>query len=263
MVISSPANPRIKQLALLKERRGRQEQQLFLIEGARELQLALRQPGLVQEVFFGPQLSVGEADLLQQIRQRGIAVVSLSDAPLARLSVRQNPAGLIGVGRTPQPQLLAFQPPHNALVLIAVGLEKPGNLGALLRSADAAGASAVIAVGGVELWHPQVIHNSAGTVFSLKVFSEETEPALAWLSSHQIGLVATSPRARLSLWEAPLGGAVAIALGPEDRGLDPQWLQRAQQQVYIPMQGQADSLNVSVSGAILLYEALRQRTQAL
>ena len=217
MVISSPANPRIKQLALLKERRGRQEQQLFLIEGARELQLALRQPSLVQEVFFGPQLSVGEADLLQQIRQRGIAVVSLSDAPLARLSVRQNPAGLIGVGRTPQPQLLAFQPPQNALVLIAVGLEKPGNLGALLRSADAAGASAVIAVGGVELWHPQVIHNSAGTVFSLKVFSEETEPALAWPSSHQIGLVATSPRARLSLWEAPLGGAVAIVGRPQSR----------------------------------------------
>lgn len=259
-MISSTANPRIRQLSLLKERRGRQEQQLFLIEGARELRLALQQPNLVQEVFHGPQLSDTEAAVLQEAASRNLPITSLTEAPLARLSSRQNPAGLIGVGHTPQPQLSSFEPPADALVLVAAGLEKPGNLGALLRSADAVGAAAVIAVGGVELWHPQVIHNSTGTVFGLKVFSEETPTILAWLARHQIGLVATSPRAQLNLWQAQLTGSVAIALGPEDRGLDAQWLQAAQQQVFIPMQGLADSLNVSVSGAVLLYEALRQRT---
>lgn len=260
MKIESTANPRIKALAELKERKGRQKQGQFLIEGAREIERALQGGIALHQALYTPQLSEEENQVLQQLWQRGLDTLEVAPAPLAKLSVRENPAGLIAVASPPQGKLSQLALPSPALVLVCVGVEKPGNLGAILRSADAAGAHAVLAVGGLELWHPQVIRNSTGVVFTLPTFGITEEHALEWLRQSGLALVASSPGASLSYWQANLRESVALAVGPEHQGLPEKWLKRATQQVRIPMRGHADSLNVSVSAALLLYEALRQRS---
>ncbi|RDI94957.1 RNA methyltransferase [Meiothermus sp. QL-1] len=254
MRITSPTNPRVKALARLKERRAREESGLFLIEGARELGRALAGGVEVVEAYCGKRLTPEESRLAQRL-----LCTEVSEAVLKKLSSRENPAGLIAVARRPQRLLEAFTPPPAALVVVAVGLEKPGNLGALLRSADAAGAHAALVVGGVDPYSPQVIHNSTGAVFSLPTFTAEETAVWAWLAQQRIPLVATSPQAGKTYWEADLKGPVALALGPEHEGLGPGWLERAALCVRVPMRGQADSLNVAVTAALVLYEALRQR----
>jgi TrmH family RNA methyltransferase len=140
-------------------------------------------------------------------------------------------------------------------------VEKPGNLGAILRTADAAGVTAVIAADPVTDWaNPNVVRASKGTVFSVPVASASTAEVLAWLEEHALALVAAAPDGDVLLTEADLSGPTAIAVGSEARGLPAAWLERADARLRIPMFGHADSLNVSTSAAILVYEAVRQRT---
>jgi TrmH family RNA methyltransferase len=261
-MITSTQNPRIKALAQLKERKGREREGLFLIEGAREVERALLAGIKVEEIFVG-QLNPEEAALVKAFAASHLLPpTSLSAAALKKLSSRENPAGIIAVAQIPQHSLSAYRPSPTALVLLAVGLEKPGNLGAVLRSADAAGAEAVVAVGGVDLWNPQVIRNSTGVIFSLPTFVAAESETLGWLEAQQLDIVAATPHTHLNYWDADLRGPVALVVGPEHEGLSTPWLQAAHTQVHIPMKGQADSLNVSVSAALLLFEALRQRGQA-
>lgn len=259
MRITSPANPRIKAAARLKERKERERTGLFLIEGSRELERALAAGIELIELYCGEHLDPDEARLIQSGRLGPAHVVEVSEPVLNKLSTRENPAGVVAVGRMPSHSLAGFKPPKNALLLVAVGLEKPGNLGALLRSADAAGADAVLVAGGVDVYSPQVIRNSTGVVFSLLTFAAPEQAALDWLEEHQMPLVATTPHTEQVYWDADLRGPVAIVLGPEHAGLGEGWLKRARLKVRIPMQGQADSLNVSVTAALMLYEARRQR----
>ncbi len=261
MRITSPANPRIKAAAALKERREREKTGLFLIEGAREIARALQAGIGLVEVYRGENLNPEEARVAAGLdRLPWLPILLASEAVLKKLSNRENPAGLVALARIPRTSLSSHTPPKNALVLLAVGIEKPGNLGAILRSAEAAGASAVLAVGGTDLYSPQVVHNSTGAIFSLPCFSVGEEEAWGWLERHQSPLVATTPQAEKTYWEANLRGAVALALGPEHQGLGPAWLARATSRVRVPMWGQADSLNVSVTAALVLYEAARQRS---
>jgi TrmH family RNA methyltransferase len=259
--ITSSTNPRIKALSRLLERKEREREGRFLIEGAREVERAW-QAGVELELLLvreGP-LRPDEEALCRTLTQvQGLRGLALAEAPLKKLSSRENPAGLIAVARLPRRSLEQLKLPPNPLVLVGVGLEKPGNLGAILRCADAVGAHAVIAVGGVDLYGPQVIHNSTGVVFKLPTVAASEGEVLAWLKARGLTLVAATPHAERLYWDVDLRGPVAIAVGPEHAGLDPRWLEAAQLAVRIPMQGQADSLNVSVSAALLLYEALRQR----
>lgn len=260
MEISSPSNPRIKALAKLSERKERERIGLFLVEGAREVSRALAAGLEFQELFFANHLNAEEGELHGALASRLLPPATrLSAAALGKLSSRENPAGVIGVARVPGRSLLEFDPPPNPLVLVLVGLEKPGNLGAILRSADAAGADAVLAVGGVDLWSPQTIRNSTGVVFSLPVFAPAEAEARAWLLRHQIPLLATTPHTPHTYWDADLRGAVAVLLGTEHEGLSGGWLEAAHHKVSIPMRGVADSLNVSVTAALVLFEAARQR----
>jgi TrmH family RNA methyltransferase len=276
MHISSPSNPRIKALALLHERKQRERQGRFLIEGAREIERAMAAGIELEQIFVAEQLSREEDALLQSFAshlalppfgtaqnlprvRRGVEPSRLSAAALKKLSSRENPAGIIGLAQVPQRALSDHRLSPTALILVAVGLEKPGNLGAVLRSADAAGAEAVIAVGGVDLWSPQVIRNSTGVVFSLPTFAAGEAEALGWLKAQNLELVAATPHSHLNYWDANLRGPVALVVGPEHEGLSDEWLSAAHTQVRIPMGGQADSLNASVSAALLLYEGLRQR----
>lgn len=260
MRITSPTNPRIKAAALLKERKERERTGLFLIEGSREIERALAAGIEVVQAYCGEYLDPEEARTVAELgKLERFVVTEVCGSVLKKLSSRENPPGVVVVARMPSPSLAGFKPPQNALLLVAVGLEKPGNLGALLRSADAAGADAVLVAGGVDVYSPQVIRNSTGVVFSLPTFAAPEQAVLDWLEEHQMPLVATTPHTDQVYWDADLRGPVAIVLGPEHTGLGEGWLKRATLKVKIPMQGQADSLNVSVTAALMLYEAERQR----
>jgi len=260
MRISSTANPWIKAAALLKERKERERTGLFLIEGSREIERALAVGLELVEAYCGVNLNPHEARIAAALeRIERLRIIEVSEPVLKKLSSRENPAGVVVVARRPNPSLTHYQPSKNALLLVSVGLEKPGNLGALLRSADAAGADAVLVAGGVDLYSPQVVRNSTGVVFSLPTFVAREEVVLDWLVQHRIPMLATTPHTHLSYWDVDLRGPVAIVMGTEHQGLSQVWLERATQRVKIPMQGQADSLNVSVTAALMLYEAKRQR----
>jgi TrmH family RNA methyltransferase len=260
MRITSTANPRIKAAALLKEPKERQRTGRFLIEGSRETERALAAGLEVIEAYCGVNLNPHEARVAADLgRIERLSIIEVSEPVLKKLSSRENPAGVVVVARMPNPSLSQYKPPKNALLLVSAGLEKPGNLGALLRSADAAGADAVLVVGGVDLYGPQVVRNSTGVVFSLPTFAANEQTVLDWLLQYQIPMVATTPHSDQTYWDVDLRGPVAIVMGTEHQGLSQGWLERAALRVKIPMQGQADSLNVSVTAALMLYEALRQR----
>lgn len=254
MRIQSPANPKVKAFAALKERRERERTGLFLVEGKREVERALRAGLHLETLLLGPKalpedrLLAGPAPLLE-----------LSQEALERVSVRENPPPVIGVFRIPERRLSQVRLPENPLVLALLGLEKPGNLGAILRAADGAGADLVLVAEGVDLYSPQVIRNSTGVVFALPVFPVSEEEAARFLEEKALFLVAATPRGERVHWEEDYRKGMAFLLGAEDEGLPEAWLRRAHARVRIPMRGTADSLNVSVSAALLLYEALRQR----
>jgi RNA methyltransferase, TrmH family len=148
------------------------------------------------------------------------------------------------------------------LLLVLMGLEKPGNLGALLRTADGVGVDAVLVVGDTDLGNPGVIRASQGSLFTQPVVALSEAGALGWLRQHGFTLLACTPEATQPYWDAPMTGRIALCLGSEHDGLPTTWREGADVQVSIPMRGQADSLNVSVAGALVLYEALRQRQAA-
>ena len=260
MRITSASNPRIKALAHLLERKAREREGKFLIEGAREIGRAIEAGFELELGIVGESLNPEETGLYHELsRIERLGILELSQAPLAKLSSRENPAGVLAVARMPQGSLEDYRPASDALILIAGGLEKPGNLGAILRSAAAAGVHTVIVVGGVDLYNPQVIRNSTGVIFSLPTVGASEREVLDWVGEHQVALVATTPHTDTLYWQADLRGKVGVVVGPEHEGLSQIWLDSSDVKVRIPMQGQADSLNVSVSAALLLYEALRQR----
>jgi RNA methyltransferase, TrmH family len=179
------------------------------------------------------------------------------------VSYREGPDGWLAVVPAISAGLDQLRPGPRPLVLVSAGLEKPGNLGAILRTADAAGVAAVIAADPVTDWgNPNVVRASKGTVFSVPVASAPTAEVLQWLTARRLRVVAATPDTSTLVTEADLTGATAIAVGAEQTGLSPEWLERADIRVRIPMFGKADSLNVSTSAAIILYEAVRQRLLA-
>lgn len=256
MRIQSPANPKVKALSALKERKERERAGLFLVEGRREVERALKAGLHLETLLLGPKATPEDQALAGQA-----STLELSQEALERVSSRENPAPIIGVFRIPQRTLAQVRLPENPLVLVLLGLEKPGNLGAILRSADGAGVDLVLVAEGVDLYSPQTIRNSTGAVFSLPVYPVSGEEAARFLEEKGLFLVAATPRGERVYWEEDYRKGVAFLLGAEDQGLPEGWLQRAHARVRIPMRGVADSLNVSVSAALLLYEALRQRSR--
>jgi TrmH family RNA methyltransferase len=186
--------------------------------------------------------------------------VHVSPAAFRKIAYRESPDGWLAVVPAVGAELGELEVGGSPLVVICQGVEKPGNLGAILRTADAAGVAAVIATDPVTDWgNPNVIRASKGTVFSVPVAASSSDLVLAWLAEHSIRLVATTPGADRSLTEADFSGPVAIAVGSEKFGLPEEWLARADVLIRIPMFGRADSLNVATAAAIVCYEAVRQR----
>ena len=262
MHISSLSNSRIKQVVKLRQRSHRDALGLMIIEGFREIQSAQRNHVSLAEVFFCEALFLGsnESALLKACAHAGAELISCTEDVFAKISYRDRPDGLLAVG--PQHKLglsdLATTPPH--LVVIAEAIEKPGNLGTILRSADAAGATAVLVCDRcTDISNPNVVRASTGALFSLPVVETSTREAIAWLRANNIRIVATSPDAEAFYTEADLRQSVAVVVGTEQYGLSEVWLNESDLSVKIPMLGQADSLNVASATTILLYEVVRQR----
>jgi len=263
--ISSPTNPRLKAAARLRGRRERDRLGLTLIDGVRETMRAFSGGAVIQEAFVLPELC-REAEaitLLERMRDQSVPVLELGEAAFAKLAYGDRLDGVVAVAETPLRGLDDLLLPSEPLIAVVEGVEKPGNLGAILRTADGAGVSAVIvAAPGTDLFNPNVIRASVGTVFSVPVSVASTGDVLDWLRKRQIDIVAARVDGVVDYPDADYTGAVAIALGSEARGLSDAWAELARTSVRVPMLGVADSLNVSATAAILFYEALRQRRAA-
>jgi TrmH family RNA methyltransferase len=259
--ITSPANPRIKQLVALRRRRAREQSAVTLVEGQAEVALALAAGVRPEALFYCADLASADAgSVVAAALERGADVIRVTRAVFEKISYREGPDGLLAVVPAISDDLDRIRLTASPLVLVCAGLEKPGNLGAILRTADAAGVQAVIAADAVTDWgNPNVVRASKGTVFSVPLGSGTTDQVLAWISGRGLRIVAATPDARDLVTEADLTGPTAIVVGAEQAGLSADWLERADVRVRIPMFGRADSLNVSTSAAIITYEAVRQR----
>jgi TrmH family RNA methyltransferase len=265
--VTSASNPRLKALAALRRRRAREDTGLTLVEGFEELALAVDARASVRTLLYCPELMpegelAGEgAELVQVLRGAGVETIRVSRAAFEKVAYREGPDGFLAAVASPGTALADLALGAHPLLLVAEGIEKPGNLGAMLRTADAAGVAAVIAVDPVTDWgNPNVVRASKGTVFSVPVASASRDELTAWLRAHGIRLVATTPDTDRVHTAVGYQGAVAVAVGTEKHGLTAPFLRDADERVRIPMHGRADSLNVSTSAAIVLYEAVRQRS---
>ena len=250
--ITSTANPHVTSLSKLKTRRGRNEASRFLIEGARELGRAVEGGRVIDEIVFCAGIASSAA--VQVASNTNVAVTRVAEAPFDKLSIRQSPDGVIGVAPT---WSLGLDAVDRNLVLVAEAIEKPGNLGAMLRTADATGAAVVVADPTVDVFNPNVVRASQGALFTVPLAVTDSETARHWAVDRG-SVVVTRPDATDSLWDADLTGAVAIVIGSEAVGIGDSWLD-AGTKIRIPMLGTGDSLNASVAAAIVLYEAIRQR----
>jgi len=261
--ISSLANPRVKGVVKLRRRPHRDASGLMLIEGYREIRRAVTAGHPLTELFFCPALFQGsnEPPLIEECRQAGTALRDCSEAVFRKMAYRDRPEGLLALAPKIHTPLNELRLPHDALVVVAESIEKPGNLGTILRTADGAGAHAVLVCDQrTDVCNPNVVRASIGTLFCVPVVQASRDDTAAWLDRRGLQLCATTPHAEMPYSQADLRPATAIILGTEQYGLSSFWLDRADIRVRIPMQGQADSLNVAAAATILLYEALRQRT---
>lgn len=269
--ITSASNPLIKELAELKARRGREASGSFLVEGAREATAAVAAPGHeTLRLLHAPDLVREPALIEALIAAAGdVEVIEVSEGAFRKLSMRQHADGVALQLRLPDSGLTGLDLAAATLVLVIDGVEKPGNLGALLRSADAVGADAVVVTGhGTDAYNPNVVRASQGSLFALPLVRAEPVELAAALSAAGLTLVTTSPAAEVDYWDADLAAPVAIVLGAEDVGIGRELAAASDVGVRIPMRAprpgagpRADSLNVSVAGALLLFEALRQRSR--
>ena len=260
--ISSTANPRVKAAVRLRGRRERERSGLTIVDGAREIRRAIDAGVDVREAFVCDAL-VDSSD-----GKAAVAALERAHAPLVRVSrpvfdklaFGERTDGVVAVVEAPRTDLDALQLPRDALLIVVEGVEKPGNLGAVLRSADGAGVDAVIAASpGTDLYNPNTIRASLGTVFSLPLAAADTPAVAAFLRAAGMRIVAARVDGSTSYADIDLRGPVAIVVGSEHAGLTDAWSAPDVVTVRLPMLGVADSLNVSASAAVLLYEARRQR----
>lgn len=260
--IESPQNPRVKAAVKLRKSKARQQIGQTLVEGFREIQRAAESGWIFDELYFCQELHLDpEApNLVSSIHKSGIPIFKCSEAAFRKMSYRDTPDGLLALSSLVGKRLDELDLPDNPLLLIAEDLEKPGNLGTILRTADATGVDAVIVCGcKTDINNPNVIRASIGTLFFIPVAKASAEETLQWLKERGIQSIAAVPDAKQHYTDANMCGGTAIVVGSEDEGLTCEWLKGATRKVAIPMLGKNDSLNVSTAAAILLYEALRQR----
>lgn len=262
MTITSLQNEQVKELVRLRDRRHRDRTGRFLIEGFREITRAADAKTALDTLYVCRDLFLGanEDSLISSIAGTGVEVVELSEAPFRKASYRDRPEGLLAVAAQFDTSLTRLSLSPDPLLLVAESIEKPGNLGTMLRTADATGVDAmVVADPTTDPFNPNVVRASTGTLFTTRLAVDTTAAVLEWLESNGVSIVATTPDTDLLLWDADLTGPIAIVVGAEQYGLSDAWLERADIRLRIPMAGTADSLNAAMAAGVTLFEALRQR----
>ncbi len=257
--ITSFQNPLIKHLySLTQKSKLRREQREFLIEGRRELILAIEAGYLIKQLFFCSAI-LSQEEVEKQFAGEKLTEISMEI--YQKLSYRSSTEGILALAQTKDHSLseLTFHK-ENPLILIAEAPEKPGNIGALLRTADAAGVDAVcIANPKTDLYNPNVIRSSVGTLFTVPIATASTKEILSFLQKENFTIYCAALSASVPYDSISYRGRTAIVVGTEDVGLSPQWLSASSKNIIIPMRGKIDSMNVSTSAAVLIFEAVRQR----
>lgn len=259
--ISSVTNPRVKSVAALQRKRGRSGT-LIVIEGTREVARALDSGINPVEAYYCPAIAETSflRDLLARLEESGAAICNVTQRVYEKLAYRKSTEGIVIVAERPLSGLGQLDQVENPLYIVADSIEKPGNLGAIFRSADGAGVSGIIVTGaGTDIFNPNTVRASLGTVFSIPSAEGSPREVIEYLEEKKITIIKASPAADLLYWEMDLAVPCAFVLGAEDTGISEEWQEASGTSVRIPMSGTADSLNVSASAAILTYEALRQR----
>lgn len=257
--ITSLQNPKVKHLVGLRDRRERDLSNEFLIEGYREVLRAVDAGWRMTQLYYCPEFFLGtnEQALIDRIERYGAQLFLCSKNVFEKLSYRDRPDGLLAVSTQKTTPLNDLK---KEFLIVAEAIEKPGNLGTILRTADAVGVDGLILADKcTDLFNPNVVRASVGTLFSVPVAEASGEEALKWLKDNGIQILAATPHAKHEYTEVDLTVPLAIVLGTEQLGLSDRWMKNADIQVRIPMMGIADSLNVSTASSVLMYEALRQR----
>jgi RNA methyltransferase, TrmH family len=261
--ITSTQNPRVKEaIKLLEKPAARREAGLIIIEGRREITFAVKSGVKVMQLFWCPEVSDDEAlnQLLVETDLELAIVIEVNIHVLEKLAYRESSQGFVAIGIPKSITLDELQLPAAPLILVLESVEKPGNLGAMLRTADAAALDAVIICEPrCDLYNPNAIRASVGTVFTLQVVTASTEETIAFLKEKKIKTFAASLKAEKNHFDADFTGSTAFVMGTEADGLSESWHSQADEWIKIPMRGAIDSLNVSTSAAVLVFEAVRQR----
>ena len=255
-LISSAQNPKIKRLLALQQKsQERRKSGLFVVEGRREVERCLRNGYQLDTVFVCDELSGSECLSLS-----GVRTVSVSPTIYNKVAYRGGTEGIIAVVVAKELSLAELQLPDSPLVVVLESVEKPGNLGAVLRSADAAGVDAVIVCDPLtDLYNPNLIRSSTGAFFSVPCVACTSAECIDFLRQRGIQILTAQLQDSSLYYDIDMRRATAIVMGTEATGLTEQWRRAADAHIRIPMLGCIDSLNVSVSAAVLMYEAVRQR----
>lgn len=256
--IESQQNSHVKNLVKLRERKHRNRQERFIIEGLREIKHAFDSDFGLLTLYFCPELFPSESHehFVQQLRsEKAAPLVRMHPSAFSKASLREGPDGLIAIAEPQDTALDTLALKEKSTVLVLEGIEKPGNLGAIIRSADGAGVSAIFMVNcQIDSYNPNAIRASQGLVFRIPIIAIETDAIFQWLEDHQFQTIATSPDASSLYNEVKYAERTALFMGSESTGLSEACLSKVSQTITIPMQGHADSLNVSVATAICLYQ---------
>ena len=263
LTITSPQNQKIKDLVRLRESKERRSTGLFLLEGAREIGRALACGFAMQSLYLCQEiLSEDAKDLLSAMDDS--RKLNITREVFSKIAVREGSDGLLAVFTQRSWVLADLSPAPNRFLLVLENIEKPGNFGALARSADGAGVDAIVILDPkADLYNPNALRASVGALFSRPLILSSPEDFSAYCAKESIKILTASPFAERFHFQADLRGSLAIVLGSEAWGLSNAWQKLENLPVKIPMKGIADSLNVSVAGAVILYEAMRQRTLAI
>ena len=256
-MINSTTNPKIKNILKLRKARERREQGYMIVEGYKEIMMATRNGYIVSELYYC-------SDYLKEAIHKdtipAISSESIGTKAFDRITLRENPDGFLALIKIKQHNLIDIKLSENPLLIVLEAVEKPGNLGAILRTADAVQVDGVIICEQqTDIYNPNVIRASLGTIFSVPLAVSSNKEVFKFLTENKINIFATTPRAKEFYYDSNFTEASAILIGAEHKGLSEFWLKNTNKKIKIPMKGQIDSLNASVSAAILIYEALRQR----
>jgi len=263
MYITSLQNPRIKDVVKLRKRSRRDEEHVLLVEGYRELKRALDNDFAPTTLLYCPEQYLGENEhaLVERCASVGAELLECSGPVFAKIAYKDRPEGLLALVRQKRRTLATLTLPDHPLVIIAESIEKPGNLGSILRSSDGAGVDAVVVCDGcTDIMNPNTVRSSIGTLFSLPVVEASSEETIRWLGENHLQCVAASPHSNTVYSDIDMTQGTAIVVGTEKFGLSERWMNQPDTLVRIPMLGQVDSLNVACATTILLYEAVRQRS---